>query len=380
MPSVRREKMLPVRGHQLLVILSLLCISLFADVVCAAGALLQRQPLTPSWSSRRRVPVPLDQIRGGGGEGEEKTGGSSSAAAEGLKNSIASGLAAACSKTLLAPFDTIKTVQQQVIQQEAGGKALSFGAAARLITSRPKGFLELYAGLGVAAIGAIPSVSLYFGVYSYSKRLITPRLQRLRAGTGEGNAGKGGLASKIPEHVMSSIAIATSAAIGNTVASFSRVPYEVVKQQLQTGQYSNTWAAISTTFRVDGMRGFFPMGGVSIQMVRDIPYAIITLLAYEAIQDNWVKKSPGQEGWRDMAAGAIAGGIGSYLTNPMDVVKTRLQVNPEMYGGSMLSCAKATFSEGGAAAFLRGSVPRLMHKIPANSCFFFFYEAFKRIL
>lgn len=261
--------MLHVPGHQLLVILSLLCISLFADVVCA-GALLQRQRLTPSWSSRRRVLVPLEQIRGGGGE-EEKTRVSSSAAAEGLKNSIASGFAAACSKTLLAPFDTIKTVQQQVIQQEAGGKALRFGEAVRLITSRPKGFLELYAGLGVAAIGAIPSVGLYFGVYSYSKRLITPRLQRLRVGTGEGNAGKGGLASMIPERVMSSIAIAASAAIGNTVASFSRVPYEVVKQQLQTGQYSNTWAAISTTFRVDGMRGFFPMGGVSIQMVRDIP-------------------------------------------------------------------------------------------------------------
>ena len=81
-----------------------------------------------------------------------------------------------------------------------------------------------------------------------------------------------------------------------------------------------------------------------------------------------------------MATGAIAGGVGSYCTNPMDVIKTRLQTNPELYGGSILSCAQSTFREGGAAAFLRGSVPRLMHKVPANSCFFFFYEAFKRIL
>ena len=76
----------------------------------------------------------------------------SSAAAEGFKNSIASGLAAACSKTLLAPFDTIKTMQQQVRSgtnvgsavSVASGKSLTLLEAARLIMDRPKGFLELY--------------------------------------------------------------------------------------------------------------------------------------------------------------------------------------------------------------------------------------------
>ena len=63
------------------------------------------------------------------------------AVANGIKNFLASGLAAACSKTILAPFDTIKTMQQQSIN---GGKALSILEAARLIMSRPKGFLELY--------------------------------------------------------------------------------------------------------------------------------------------------------------------------------------------------------------------------------------------
>ena len=64
-----------------------------------------------------------------------------SAAINGIKNSIASGLAAACAKTALAPFDTIKTVQQQA---RNGGKALGMIEAAKVILSRPKGFLELY--------------------------------------------------------------------------------------------------------------------------------------------------------------------------------------------------------------------------------------------
>lgn len=114
-------------------------------------------------------------------------------------------------------------------------------------------------------------------------------------------------------------------------------------------------------------------------MKRDIPYAILTLLSYECIRDNWVNKRE-KAVWRDMVAGASAGGIGSYLTNPMDVIKTRLQVDSNLYSGSILDCTRATYNEGGLAAFLRGSVPRLMHKIPANGAFFVFYELFRRLL
>jgi hypothetical protein len=137
------------------------------------------------------------------------------------------------------------------------------------------------------------------------------------------------------------------------------------------------------------MRSFFPLGGVSIQMLRDIPYAIFTLLSYEYIREHWVETAGSGDGpdnrrWlRDMAAGATAGGIGSYLTNPLDVVKTRLQTTTGTgggHGGSIASCAAAVLEEGGPAAFLRGSVPRLMHKIPANGMFFVFYEFFKRVL
>lgn len=81
-----------------------------------------------------------------------------------------------------------------------------------------------------------------------------------------------------------------------------------------------------------------------------------------------------------MVAGAAAGGVGSYATNPMDVIKTRLQVDSSLYNGSVWDCTKTTYIEGGPAAFLRGSVPRLIHKIPANGAFFVFYELFRRIL
>jgi len=298
---------------------------------------------------------------------------------------MASGLAAACSKTLLAPFDTIKTMQQQVVRESAiGEKALGFVEASKLIMRRPNGFMELYAGLGVSALGSVPSVGLYFGVYSYSKEKIESLLQKVLGHQDEWSYNDKGKKYALSESMIRTLSIVAAATIGNTVASCSRVPYEVVKQKLQTGQYSSTRSAITDMFSQQGVKAFFPMGGISIQMIRDIPYAIFTLLSYECLRDHWVTKqnlnSDGRP-WKDMVAGGLAGGIGSFLTNPMDVIKTRIQTDSNgIYNGEVWRCTQATYAEGGPATFLRGSIPRLMHKIPANGFFFLFYELFRRIL
>ena len=63
----------------------------------------------------------------------------------GFKNSLASGLAAGCSKLLLAPFDTIKTLQQA--SMASATTSLTLSQATREILKRPKGFLELYVSI-----------------------------------------------------------------------------------------------------------------------------------------------------------------------------------------------------------------------------------------
>jgi len=222
--------------------------------------------------------------------------------------------------------------------------------------------------------GAMPGVALYFGVYSYCKK------QFLNTTFGENH--------KV-------LAIAMSAAIGNSIASFSRVPYEVVKQQLQTQAYESTWQAFRTMAQSGQvLRMIFPKGGVAVQMLRDVPYAVVTLLVYESLQSHFGnqqqqqgppnKSKSGTPSNRnkivDFCLGGISGGLGSWVTNPVDVVKTRLQTSSEMYGGSVWACTQSVWEEGGASAFLRGSVPRLLHKVPANAFFFLFYEVFRRVL
>ena len=204
----------------------------------------------------------------------------------------------------------------------------------------------------------MPSVGLYFGVYSFCKR----RFQDWN-----------------PDYPTFNIAL--SAAIGNTVASTARVPYEVIKQQLQTGHYTSTLEAMQNL----SLAKIFPTGGIASQMLRDIPYAMITLLCYEHLRSHWkpklqssYKKIPTRT-W-DLLVGGTSGGIGSFLTNPFDVIKTRLQTSSSLYDGKISTCLTSTWQEGGPQAFLRGSVPRLLHKVPANAFFFLFYEFFRSLL
>jgi len=271
-------------------------------------------------------------------------------------------MAAACVKTLLQPIDAVKTLQQYT---QSKGTAITVLGACRDLASRPGGIANFYRGLVVTVIGSMPGVALYFGVYSYCK-------SRLLAG-GSNNGHK-------------QLKIAVSAAIGNSVASFSRVPYEVLKQQLQTSKYDSTWQALQSIVASEQRWSLvFPKGGVAIQMLRDVPYAVVCLLLYETLQAAVQKHYNASSDERrrkllDFCVGGVAGGMGSWVTNPIDVVKTRLQTNSAAYGGSVLQCTSEIWSEGGPSAFLRGSVPRLAHKVPANALFFLFYEIFKRVL
>ena len=263
----------------------------------------------------------------------------------------------------------MKTVQQYHV----GSQSLSLYRAAQLLLQKPGGYRNFYAGLGVTMIGSMPSVGLYFGVYSYCK-------QRF-ASTSWGR-----------RHQTASIAL--SAAIGNTVASATRVPYEVMKQHLQTGYYDSTWSLFRDMVQHPNTipHLLFPKGGIWIQMIRDVPYAVVTLLLYESLQQHFRNRNTGRHSktapplvakspFRDALLGGFAGGVGSWVTNPMDVIKTRLQTDHHnIYGGSVLQCATTVWKEGGASAFLRGSIPRLVHKVPANAFFFLFYEFFRRLL
>lgn len=157
------------------------------------------------------------KIRDAGAAIQRSTKGVDFVIPDGIKNGLASGLAAAVVKIILQPFDTIKTVQQA----QSAIKLGPVGAGMNIVKKR--GIKGLWSGVGVTVIGSSPSVAVYFGLYSSCKKRLLP----------------------VFPNELSLVAVALSAMIGNTVASVFRVPYEVFKQRIQNGQHTGTWDAVS---------------------------------------------------------------------------------------------------------------------------------------
>ena len=283
----------------------------------------------------------------------------------GAREGLASALATSVVKAILQPLDTIKTVQQ--------GRSLGPWTACREILSS-RGVGGLWSGLGVTLIGSAPASAVYFGSYSSIKRrlliLMPPRLKLLT--------------------------FALSASAANTLAAVVRVPLEVVKQRMQMGQFETATAAILHCWKHEGPVGLFGGGRLASQIMRDVPYAVATLVTYEILHatvrryqlqlretettegGNKKKKVSSSLQISNAFCGSLAGGFGSFVTNPMDVVKTRMMTS-ERYATVGLAVQRI-YREEGISAFMIGVSSRLMHKVPANGLFFLCYEWFRFLL
>ena len=278
---------------------------------------------------------------------------------DGMKNALASGFATILVKLILQPFDTIKTIQQiQTVEQSV------------LVTAqtifKQRGMLGLWSGTLVSAVCAAPASAVYFGVFSSVKKR---------------------LAAILPSHLRF-LAVGIGAMVGNSLAAVLRVPYEVYKQRLQAGMHADLLSAVTHSWKTEGFIGLFAGGKLASQIIRDVPYAIIGAITYDILQRLVTKKrleaeaegkntkSVGQ--FQDAICGALAGGIGTYLTTPMDVIKTRLMITDKY--SSVPDAIQRILREDGFSTFFAGVQSRLLHKIPANGLFFLFYEAFRYML
>ncbi|KAJ7548210.1 hypothetical protein O6H91_07G003000 [Diphasiastrum complanatum] len=202
-----------------------------------------------------------------------------------LEGAIAGGTAGVVVETVLYPIDTIKTRLQAT---RFGGKI---------------DFRGLYSGLGGNLVGVLPASALFVAVYE-------PLKQKLL--------------ELVPDH-LSSIAHLTAGAAGGAVASLVRVPTEVIKQRLQTGQFSSATKAVQQIVVKEGVTGLY--AGYGSFLLRDLPFDAIQFCIYEQLRIVYKKVAKRELGGPETAlVGAVAGAITGAVTTPLDVIKTRLMV------------------------------------------------------
>jgi solute carrier family 25 iron transporter 28/37 len=97
----------------------------------------------------------------------------------------------------------------------------------------------------------------------------------------------------------------------------------VIKQRLQLCKNLSARDCVKEIIRDEGFKGLYRSYPVTIMM--NIPYMCIVVSVNENLKtyfQPWNKKHPTY--WYFLCAG-FAGGLAGAITNPFDVIKTRLQ-------------------------------------------------------
>ena len=284
---------------------------------------------------------------------------------------LSGSIAAIVSDTILQPLDTVKTRQQFVGDSVASRYVYKNIFDAFLTIGRQEGMRGLFRGWVPTMFGSFPAGAIYFGTYESMKRFLLEHSTFFR------------------EH--KNLAYMISGSTAEFMGSLVFVPSELVKCRFQTqsqtmdGSRMKTFQAFCQVARSDGIRGLFR--GYSATMVRDIPYSMTQFLLYEVLKKSVLKRKIEQLrqtqdfdiqkvklGFiESILVGGTAGAVAASLTNPIDVVKTRLQTSPSYKGGflSMFSNIKQNEGWGG---FFRGVTPRVLWVTLSTGIMFSVFE------
>ena len=85
--------------------------------------------------------------------------------------------------------------------------------------------------------------------------------------------------------------------------------------------------------------------------------------------------------WVDIAiSSSIAGSISSIITNPLDVIKTKLQTQHDGLYKNIGDTATTIWKRNGVSGFFSGVIPRIMYYAPSTTISWCCYEGIKKYL
>eukprot|EP00803_Ostreobium_quekettii_P000592 evm.model.scf_649.1 EVM.evm.TU.scf_649.1 scf_649:5955-12306(+) len=273
---------------------------------------------------------------------------------------LAGAVAGVVEHTAMYPVDTIKTRAQALAHP---GQQLHRSALKRALKAafRHDGWPGLYRGIGAVVAGAGPAHAVYFLTYETAKKLY------------------GG---DRPGHQV--FATGLAGATATIVQDAVMTPADVVKQRLQlvNTPYRSVYDCTTRTFREEGVWAFYRSYRTTLFM--NVPYMAVQVSTYESCKK--LMGSEEEDGLMiQLTAGAIAGGMAAGVTNPLDVVKTRLQTqgvtSATTYNRSaVIPTMKQIAREEGPRALWRGLKPRVMFHVPAAAICWGTYETMKALL
>jgi len=265
------------------------------------------------------------------------------------------------------PVSTAKTRLQ--VQGSGGGQhgALVYrGTTNALWTiARTEGLRAWYSGLGSILIGSAPAQGLYFGAYELGKSFL-----------GNGQSASGNFAAGVCAQLCGSVVW---------------VPMDVVKERLQLGYqvqaseyHRGAIALFKSIVRNEGFRGLYR--AFPIHQLTWAPFNGCYFMLYEyfkgmCIDAGYEDGCDNLEPAAQLCCGAAAAVMSSVITNPCDVIKTRLQVaraNADMFPyTNSWQATRHLLKHEGSLALMDGAVARVAWLTPRLTICMGAYEYIK---
>jgi solute carrier family 25 citrate transporter 1 len=170
-------------------------------------------------------------------------------------------------------------------------------------------------------------------------------------------------------------------ASGVVASTFAVTPTERIKTALiddarYDKRFKSTWHCVKVLVKERGIRGALYRGYIATT-AKQAGTTSVRLGSYNIMKDFTKKRNWPENSAIDFGKGMLAGTITTYVTQPIDVVKTRSQ---SVRGAGVVEATKSIWQDYGIKGFWRGTVMRLGRTVMAGGILFTSYEQIVKIL
>jgi len=169
-------------------------------------------------------------------------------------------------------------------------------------------------------------------------------------------------------------------------------PFDTTKTRLQIAPknyYNSTLDCVQKTFQQQGIRGFY--SGMSSPLAGQMIFRSVSFGTFHHLVSLSPSRSVEKAKWTELlCVGGVTGFVISFVETPIDLIKTKLQIEvfkSRQSGGneptqrpSISSTARHIMSSSGIRGFWQGWTATAIRNIPANAMFFPVNEMVKRTL
>ncbi|XP_006611570.1 mitochondrial glycine transporter-like isoform X2 [Apis dorsata] len=268
-----------------------------------------------------------------------------------LKSFLAGSLSGTFSTILFQPLDLIKTrLQSKVNLHLDTPKTNTLGTVIHIIKN--ENILGLWKGITPSITRVVPGVGLYFSSLHWLKHTL---------------------------HVKDPLTPTEALLLGITARSMSGallIPITVVKTRFESEiyKYNSVGEALKIIYKQEGIRGL--SSGLVPTLLRDAPYSGLYLTFYTQLKNivieadlPYVKSSAPIH----FSCGILAGIFASTVTQPADVIKTKMQLYPNEFK-NVRNAVFRIYKKYGMLGYFKGIVPRILRRTLMTAMAWTVYE------